>query len=171
MCVAEVDKVYKHRDELKKLGVGMAAVLRENIPDEVERFKKNVWHEEPIYLDSSFALFGSIAGGTPNEINAEYFMEQFGKFPEGKADEKFTANMGKAMKLADGYMGDDKHNMVGAGFMTGGIYVLKQGGAVQWAHHEPDIGLTADAADVVSAAKLAAASGDAEPCCTGCTIS
>lgn len=169
MCIAEVDKVYKHRDELKKLGVNMAAVLRENIPSEVEAFSKNVWPDEPVYLDSTFALFGAIAGGKPNEVDKDYFMEQFGKFQEGKADEAFAADLGKALQLADGYM--DRNNMIGEGFMTGGVYVLKQGGEVQWAHFEPKVGHTADAADVISAAKLAAKSREAEPCCSGCTIS
>jgi len=142
--------------------------LRENIPAEVEAFRKNAWKDEPIYLDSSFAIFGAIAGGTPNEINAGYWMEQFGKFQEGKADEKWAANWGKVLQQAGEKMA--LTNMVGEGFMTGGVYVLKQGGAVQWAFQEVELGLTADAAEVLSAAKQAAASGEAEPCCTGCEI-
>jgi len=149
----------------------MAAVLRENLPEEVEAFREDVWKEEPIFLDSKFALFGAIAGGTPNEADAENFMAQFGLYAEGKADADFTANINKAMALADGYMDEKHHNSVGAGLMTGGIYVLRKGGEVQWAFHEKSVGNTADAADVLAAAKDAAVSREADNCCRGdCVI-
>merc|ERR1712039_357471 len=155
-CRAEVDKVYKHRAELKRLGVRMAVALRENLPEEVEAFREDVWKEESIYLDSSFALFGAIAGGTPNEADPEKFMAQFGLYAEGKAE---------------GYMDEKHHNTVGEGLMTGGIYVLRKGGEVQWAFHEKNVGHTADAADVLAAAKEAAVSREADNCCRGdCVI-
>lgn len=153
------------------MGVGMAVVLRENIPSEVEAFREDVWKEEPIYLDSSFAFFAAIAGGTPNVADADYFMKQFALYPEGKADADFTADVNKAMALADGYMDDKHHNGIGEGFMTGGIYVIRKGGEVQWAFQEKKVGHTGDAGDVLAAAKAAAAvQREAEPCCTGCTV-
>jgi len=149
----------------------MAVVLRENLPEEVEAFREDVWKEEPIYLDSSFALFGAIAGGTPNVADSDAFMAQFGKYAEGKADADFTANVNKAMALAEGYMDDKHHNMVGDGFMTGGIYVLRKGGEVQWAYQEKEIGHTGEAAAVLAAAKEAAMSREADSCCKGgCVI-
>lgn len=157
MCRAEVDKVYKHRAELKALGVGMAVLLRENLPSEVKAFREDVWREEPIYVDGSFAMFSALAGGTPNNVNGKYFKTQFVAFQSGKAEADFTMNIQKSLALADGYMDDKHHNNMGQGLMMGGIYVLRKGGEVQWAFHEANVGHTADAADVLEAAKKAAA--------------
>merc|ERR1712217_304744 len=139
------------------MGVGMAAVLRENIPSEVEAFREDVWKDEPIYLDSSCGFFAAVAGGSPNNADATYWMTQFGLFSKGEADADFTANTNKALALAAGYMDEKHHNPIGEGFMMGGIYVMKKGGEVQWAFHEKAVGLTADPADVIAASKAAAA--------------
>ena len=47
--------------------------------------------------------------------------------------------------------------MIGQGLMTGGVYVVQRGGALQWAHHESFGGDTCDPEEVVQAAKGAAA--------------
>lgn len=136
----------------------MAAILRENLPSEVKAFREGVWTDEPIYLDSSFALYSAIGGGKPKETSKKYFSTQSALMREGKADADFVANIQKSMKLADGYMDPKKgHNMLGQGLMQGGVYVVKKGGEVQFVHQEGFIGHTADVADIIDAAKTAAA--------------
>lgn len=130
----------------------MACILRENLPSEVEAFRKDVWQDEPIFLDHQFAFFKAIGGGEANEKSIKEFLAQM-KAPS-PADK---ANQSKAMRLAEGYMTPEHHNMIGQGLMTGGVYVVQRGGALQWAHHESFGGDTCDPEEVVQAAKAAVA--------------
>lgn len=57
-----------------------------------------------------------------------------------------------AKQQARGYRG----NMVGEGLVTGGVYVVRSGGVVQWSFLEPEIGQNAVADVVVRRAKEAA---------------
>lgn len=136
----------------------MACVLRENLPEEVAAFRDDVWTEEPIFLDHKFQLFAAIAGGIANEITVEAYMSSV-KSPTDQDKE----NQAKAKLLSEGYMNAEHHNMVGQGLMTGGVYVVRCGGAVEWAHFESFVGDTADPAEVLAAAKAAAAVAAAEP--------
>lgn len=129
----------------------MACILRENLPAEVEAFRQDVWQDEPIWLDHKFQFFNALAGGKANEITREAYMaSRTDPTPTDKA------NQAKASLLAEGYMTPEHHNTVGQGLMTGGVYVVRRGGAVQWAHHESFVGDTCDPSDVVQAATQAA---------------
>lgn len=132
----------------------MVVVVRENLPTEVKEFKEKFWPEEPIYLDHKFEFYSALFGGEPHEINKKYFGTQFGLFAEGKANPEFTADITKALGLTDGFA--DKGNMTGSGLMTGGVYVIKKGGEVQWAHQEEKVGFVSAAADVLEQALKAA---------------
>ena len=130
----------------------MVCILRENLPTEVEAFRKDVWQDEPIFLDHQFAFFKTIGGGEANEKTvAEFLAQRKAPSPADKA------NQAKALHLAEGYMTPEHHNMIGQGLMTGGVYVVQRGGALQWAHHESFAGDTCDPKNVVQAAKRAAA--------------
>lgn len=143
--------MYQHRQELKSLGVGMACVLRENLPEQVAAFQADVWQGEPIFLDPNLQLFSAIAGGERNEKTVEEYMKTVNTpTPEDKA------NRDRALALAEGFMSPEHHNTVGAGLVLGGVYVVRKGGAVEFAHHESFVGDTADAADIVGAASRAA---------------
>jgi len=130
----------------------MACIFRENVPTEVEACRKDVWQEEPIFLDHQFLFFKAVAGGKANETSVEEFMAKM-KNPSSMDKE----NQARASHLAEGYMSKEHHNMIGQGLMTGGVYVLRRGGALEWAHHEGFAGDTVDPAEVVQAAKRAAA--------------
>lgn len=131
----------------------MACILRQNMPKEVAAFREDVWQGEPIFLDNQYQFFSAIAGGKPNEKSMKEYTESF-KNPSPQD----TANMERAMRLADGFMTPEHHNMEGTDNhnMTGGVYVVRRGGAVEWAHHESFAGDTADAADILGAARRAA---------------
>lgn len=145
--------MYHYRDELKALGVKMACVFRENIPKEVAAFREDVWKGEPMFLDHQFQFFSAIAGGKPNEKTIREYMESV-KNPSPQD----VRNRERSMALADGFMTPEHHNMVGQGLMTGGVYVLHRGGAVEFAHHETFGGDTAEAADILGAARRVASS-------------
>lgn len=132
--------------------MNIVCILRENLPSEVEAFRKDVWQDEPIFLDHQFAFFKAIGGGEANEKTVQEFLAA--RKNPSPADK---ANQSKAMHLAEGYMTPEHHNMFGQGLMTGGVYVVQRGGAMQWAHHESFGGDTCDVDGVVQAAKMAAA--------------
>lgn len=153
MCRAEVAKLYKRREELRALGVRLACVLRENLPEEVAAFRADVWQGERVFLDPQLRLFDAIAGGNRNEKTPEEYMKTVNA---PTAQDK--ANRERALTLAEGFMGKEHHNTVGAGLVLGGVYVVRRGGAVEFAHHESFVGDTADPADIVGAAARAASS-------------
>lgn len=129
----------------------MACIFRENLPSEVQAFRKDVWPEEPIYLDHQYQFFAALGGGKLPEVPMEYWIKN-SKTPS----DEFKAKMAKSLALAEGYMTPDHHNLIGQGLMTGGVYVMRKGGEVEFAHAEGFPGHTADPADIVAAASRAA---------------
>lgn len=148
-----MSRIYQLRDELKSLGVKMVSVLRENLPTEVQAFQEDVWKDEPIYLDHQFQFFSALGGGEPNQVPMTYWVEN-----TGKPSDEFKEKTEKSMKLAEGFMTKQHHNTIGQGLMTGGLYVLRQGGVVEFAHQEAFPGHTVDAFEVLAAAQRAVAS-------------
>lgn len=128
----------------------MACILRENVPSEVAAFRADVWQGESIYLDHKFQFYHALGGGKPFEMTIEEF--QATRTSPTPVDE---TNNAKAKSLAEGYMTPEHHNLVGQGLMTGGVYVVRLGGAVEWTHHESFVGDTADPADIIEAATRA----------------
>lgn len=139
------------------MGFKLACVLRENIPAEVANFRGNVWQEEPILLDHQWQFYAAVAGGKPNSYDlAEYIKNMQNPTPESKRRQE--EGQRRATYGGAKFMKPPYHNMVGQGLMMGGLYVLRRGGGVEWAHHEEFPGDTiTDTADFVAAARRAAA--------------
>jgi len=93
----------------------------------VQAFRDGFWPELPVYLDASRAFYDALGGGKANQSTLAGFLARLVN-PFGR--------LYKNSKRA----GDTKGNLVGEGFIHGGMYVVKAGGEAVLAHAEEEIG-------------------------------
>jgi len=136
---------------LKSVGVTFACLLRENLEDEVAAFRADVWQDEPVFLDKDLVFYHAIAGGSANAWTVEQWKEY-----SASADPTIVAQRHSIRERAAGFMTPEHHNMVGQGLTLGGVYVVRAGGAVEWAHHENVVGSTSESVELLAAAQRAA---------------
>lgn len=60
--VCAVSDRWQQKPEFDKLGCKLVCVLIENLPDQVEEFKKDFWPGD-LYLDTDKAFFAAVGGG------------------------------------------------------------------------------------------------------------
>jgi len=120
-------------------------IVKEEVGDEVSSFASKYWPEASIYLDEGLTFFKAIAGGQENKVSLITFFAQ--------ALNPFSVLMSRVKATSSTHPG----NLKGEGLITGGCYVLRQGGDVEYAHLERDIGEVAPVEDVVAAAQRASA--------------
>lgn len=120
-------------------------------------FRQNVWQEEPIVLDHQWHFYGAIGGGKPTVYDLQEFLKKRqNPTPESKRQQE--EGVRRTVYSGEKFMKPPFHNMIGQGLMMGGVYVLRRGGAVEWAHHETFPGDTiTDTAEFAAAARRAAA--------------
>lgn len=56
-------RLFTLKKQLDGLGVGMFAIVRENIPEQIEQFRTGFWPDADILLDETDALYKAIGGG------------------------------------------------------------------------------------------------------------
>lgn len=139
-------------DDLKAAGASrVVALLKEEIGTEVADFQK-YWAQE-VFRDGDKAFFKSLGGGKVNEpVGLKGFLAMLAN-PFSKSRTKLhLANIKKEKDVAQ--------NLTGEGFITGGVYVIRQDGKASYAFLEEEIGDYAPIDDVVEAVKAAAKGED-----------
>lgn len=119
-------------------------IVKEDLDEEVQNFAAAVWPGGEILLDESLAWFKAIGGGSVDKKSLFGFL-----FKVVNPFSKVAGNM----KLGKGVEG----NLKGEGLIVGGLYVIRQGGDVEFSFREEEIGDHAPLDEVVDAAKRAAA--------------
>lgn len=118
-------------------------------PGEVDKFRKHNWPEDlPVYLDEKRAFYDALGGGTPNATGGILAFL-------AKLVNPWNRLKGNAKRA-----GDVKGNLVGNGFVHGGVYVVRAGAAdgetPAFAHAEAEIGDHPPTDDLVAACRAAA---------------
>mmetsp|Transcript_5248 Transcript_5248/g.17668 ORF Transcript_5248/g.17668 Transcript_5248/m.17668 type:complete len:110 (-) Transcript_5248:546-875(-) len=99
-------------------------------------------------MDESLGFFKAVGGGEVDRKSIAGFL-----WKAGMAFNPFVSTrLSENMKLAKGTDG----NLKGEGLITGGLYVIRQGGAVEYAFREAEIGDPVPMDEVVAAAQRAA---------------
>mmetsp|Transcript_48423 Transcript_48423/g.139068 ORF Transcript_48423/g.139068 Transcript_48423/m.139068 type:complete len:182 (+) Transcript_48423:346-891(+) len=130
------------------MGVRLVAVVKENLDSEVDDFRRAVWPGGEIFLDKSMAFFKILFGGQVRRGSILRTLCQ--ALSCGKAGQRIRA----AAKAAQA----QKNNLKGEGYIKGGVLVIRQGGPIEFAFAETELGEHADIAQVVAAATVAGGS-------------
>jgi len=117
--------------------------VKEDLEDEVANFAAKHWQDGEIYLDPDLSFFKAIGGGDLNQFSLIGFL--MGMLSPSNP---VRVKAGETSKKTPG-------NMKGEGLITGGVYVIRHGGAVEYAHLEAEIGDTAPIDEVIAAAQRA----------------
>lgn len=114
-------------------------------------FEKDVWPGGEIWLDKDLAFFKALGGGSYEQKSLLAFLAK-AAVPGTQVRQNMAASKGYAT------------NLVGEGLIVGGLLVLRQGGEVEYAHREEEIGSHAPLEEVLAAAQRAsgAAAGGAD---------
>lgn len=146
MCREEATELEAKTPELEALGVRVVCVLKENIPEEVEAFRRCCWHGE-LFLDEQMNFYKALYGGQYRQVS---FLSFFGQV--FNCGSKFWANNKRAKAK-----GDFQGNLKGEGRITGGMFVVQQGGSIVYSFQEEIIGDHAPLPDVMKACMQATA--------------
>lgn len=128
----------------------IVCVLKENLPEEVESFKADVWPRE-VYLDETKAFYEALGGGT---VHKPYGVASF----LAMLANPFSSSPTKR-HLAWSKKKGVKNNMTGEGFIQGGSYVVRQDGEAELAFLEQNLGDHASPDDIIAAVGSASAMG------------
>jgi|Transcript_41886 hypothetical protein len=123
----------------------MVSVLKENIPAEVEAFR-TYWPGD-LFLDEAQGFYRAVGGGEPYRHSLIMFLlKLICPFPSRlKANARRTKESG-----VEGNMDQ------GEGLITGGLYVMRAGGGMEYAFREDELGDHAPLEEVLAACKRAA---------------
>ena len=121
----------------------MVSVLKENIPAEVEAFR-HFWPAD-LFLDEAQGFYKALGGGQVHHKSLIMFLLRFFSPLQNRLQEnaKRTKN------------GGFEGNLKGEGLITGGLYVMRRGGAMEYAFREEEIGDHAPLDEVLAAAERA----------------
>lgn len=147
MCRAEAKIAAARIPEMRAAGATRIVVLvKENLEEEVAEFRKDYWPDE-VFMDSEKRFFLALGGG---EAYKPYSVASFLAMLVNPFSKSRTKG---ALSQADqeGVPG----NMKGEGFISGGVYVVRQDGKAAYAFLEEDTGDRAPVDDVVEAVKAA----------------
>lgn len=126
--------------------VRIVAVVKEDIKNEVQDFRAGFWSEE-VFLDSDRHFFHALGGGRENKpMGLKAFLAMVLN-PFSKSRTKGALSAAKA----DGVSG----NIEGEGFVTGGMYVVRQDGKAAYSFLEEEMGDIAPIDDVIEGVKAA----------------
>ena len=113
MCRAEAKKLWAIKPQLDSLGVGLCAVLKENIPKEVAEFNTEEFWPGPVYLDEQMVFFKALGGGTVRKGNLLGLVG--GLINPWSSTSKITKEANALVKNS---------NFKGEGTILGGLYVV-----------------------------------------------
>lgn len=123
------------------------AIVKEDIGTEIADFREDSWKEDPIYIDKSMGFYKALNGGEVNNTSlCALICGQCCGCGCCKARKE------KAQFTEEGF----GHNMKGEGLITGGIFIVRQGGGVEWAYLEKKVMQVADKDEVIRHAISAA---------------
>lgn len=123
----------------------LVCIVKEDVENEMASFASDVWPEGEIYLDKELRFFQALGGGSLNQKSIFMFLLKLA-IP-GSA-------LNQNLKQMKGYT----NNFVGEGLITGGLYVIRKGGAIEYAHLEDEVGSHAPLDEAIAAAKRSVAS-------------
>lgn len=109
---------------------------------EIEAFEKDVWPGGEILMDKDLAFFKALGGGSYDQKSILMFLAKL-VLPGTQLKQNIAQSKGYT------------NNFVGEGLIVGGLFVLRKGGAIEYAHREEEIGTHAPLEDVIAAAKRA----------------
>eukprot|EP01052_Picozoa_sp_SAG31_P016397 SAG31_NODE_1085_length_10006_cov_34.511154_5_plen_187_part_00 len=141
------------------MGFRVACVVKEAIPEHIAEFAPKYWHGD-IFLDADMSFYKHLGAGelvvkTAEDIGTEEVQTNF-----ARASEYLTSSVEGGWEVGTMEAPGD-WNFDGEGFITGGIYVIAQGGAIALQHSESQLGSTLPVAQVMEvAAELATSSVD-----------
>lgn len=93
------------------MGVGLAAVLHENKPEEVKKFKEDFWPDASLYWDREKAFFTELGGGRLRRASALSLLNPFSPVWRRASDARKNVR---------------DYNLKGEGTTLGGSLVLSQ---------------------------------------------
>lgn len=148
MCRAEAQRVYSRKPDLDQAGVSLVGIVKEDLPGEIDAFREGYWPDAPLYMNSGLEFYRALHGEKEKKTSMASFLAKI-------ANPWSTVN--KNLKKA----GDTKGNMVGEGFIHGGVMVVKkgtkEGDPAIFSHSEAEIGDAPSTDVLIEAAKKAAA--------------
>lgn len=135
-------------EDMKAAGASrVVALVKENIVNEVDDFRKGFWSEE-VLMDEERRFFTALGGGElhkPFSGSAAFLLAMLSPWSKTRT-KRHNALAGEA-----GVTG----NMTGEGFVAGGVYVMRLDGKASYAFLEEDLGDRAPVDDVIEAVKAA----------------
>eukprot|EP00931_Biecheleriopsis_adriatica_P080886 TRINITY_DN54228_c0_g1_i1.p1 TRINITY_DN54228_c0_g1~~TRINITY_DN54228_c0_g1_i1.p1 ORF type:complete len:203 (+),score=38.29 TRINITY_DN54228_c0_g1_i1:209-817(+) len=145
MCRKEALEASEKIPEMKAAGASrVVALVKEDLGNEVEEFRSKFWSGE-VYLDETKSFYTALGGGTAHAPYglASFLAMMMNPFSKGRTKASLAAS-----KHVEG-------NMTGEGFISGGVYVVRQDGQKAYAFLEEDTGDHAPVEDVIEAVKAA----------------
>jgi len=133
--------LWQQKPEFDKLGCKLVCVLIENLPDQVEEFKKDFWPGD-LYLDTDKAFFAAVGGGKPMELSVTSLLNPWGK------PMKNASRSSKVIKNS---------NFKGHGTTAGGLFVVSEKAGVTYAFVEKNFGDHAPHDEILEGVRKAAA--------------
>jgi len=120
--------------DMKAAGASrIVCLVKENIGTEVEDFRKGFWSEE-VFLDADLSFFRALGGGSLNKpVGLGAFLAMILN-PFSNARTKGALARAKRGGFSEGA------NTTGEGFVTGGVYVIRQDGQASYIFLEEQIG-------------------------------
>ena len=153
MCREEAQKYAKEKPRLDKLGIRMAAVVKEDIGEEIKDFRE-YWNSD-IYLDGEKEFYKAVGGGKLVSHSTASFLAKY-------ANPWSTVNKNLKRSKASGIA---KFNLKGEGLITGGLFVVhKKTGKSAFAFSESEIGDHANMEKVMNACKVVAEASEEDSC-------
>jgi len=145
MCRAEAKEASARIADMRAAGAKRVVVLvKEDIENEVADFRKDYWSDE-VMMDQDKEFFKALGGGTMHQpYSLVTFLATLAN-PFSKA--RLKGSLGRDKEVAG--------NMTGEGFISGGVYVIRQDGKASYAFLEEDTGDRAPVEDVIEAVKSA----------------
>lgn len=148
MCRLETQRVCARIDDLRRAGASrVVAVVKEDIKDEVERFREEYWTVGDLFLDTDKRFFHALHGGSAKPAMSTAGFLAMILNPFSKHRTKGAVNLASA----EGVTG----NMVGEGFITGGVYVVRRDERAAYTFFEEAIGDHAPIDDVIEGVRAA----------------
>lgn len=120
-------------------------LVKEDIPSEVEIFRSRYWQNE-LFLDEDQSFFKALGGGHVHKpiCGIASFLAMLAN-PFNKSRTKVHL---KALKTRSPVV---ENNLIGEGFITGGVYVIRRDGTAAYSFLEEEIGDRAPMEDVIVA--------------------
>lgn len=125
----------------------VVALVKEDVGTEVADFRASYWSEE-LFLDRGRCFFTALGGGRaymPVGGLAGFLAMLANPFTTSRT--KASAGYAKRKGVAQ--------NLIGEGFVSGGVYVIRKDGKASYAFLEEDLGDRAPVDDVIEAVKAA----------------